>query len=100
MFGSGNEPCAPRTQILASRLLDIIIHDSILGWLYDFCRQSQKSLLVPRVFYGGDEISRECGKVVNDHQTPVQPQISIWLPFRLGHLFQAIMTVLDEVSKE
>ena len=27
MFGSVNEPCAPRTQILASRLLDIIIHD-------------------------------------------------------------------------
>ena len=24
---SGDEPCAPRTQILASRLLDIIIHD-------------------------------------------------------------------------
>ena len=35
MFGSGNGPCAPRTQILASRLLDIIIHDEIcVGDIY------------------------------------------------------------------
>lgn len=93
MSRSGNEPCAPRTQILASRLLDIGTHDEAyvdsmaVVFSDSFRTTSDDDWMVVTI------------TDLNDLRSPVtQPQCH--KSGCLFHIFQANMIFLGENSKE